>query len=416
MRRIARHNLFISVMCVLLAAASVSAEEPTIHGYLKYQLGTTVTDAQIVRNAVTAEVELGYRGADIDVFLNPAFEIAPVTSPDIGIREAYLDYYTEYIDFRFGKQIIIWGKSDGLAVTDIVSPKDLTNFLIPEFRELRLGVVAAQARAYLGPAVMELVYIPRFTPSVLPAPGSIWYRPPGASAEAPVEPTINPTPPVGSGLDDGELYGRFRMYTSLLDFDVVGGYYWTNEPLPTIIKELSSPGVISSITVTPEHYRQWLAGGAISSSVGPFILRAESGFFTPRRFLTTDMSDSDGYVEKDYVQSLAGLDTVLAGIDLSAQLMHRYIVNYEDPIRQDEHSWTVTLRARRSFFRNRLVIDAFSYIGLNEPDGLVKAGMSWAPTDGLSFRTEANFFFGENGQFGVYDDNDLVVISVGYSY
>ncbi|TVQ22850.1 MAG: hypothetical protein EA382_11250, partial [Spirochaetaceae bacterium] len=285
--------LLLASSALLVAAALLSAQEPSLHGYLRHQIGTTVNDAEIVRNAVTAEVELGYRGTDVDVLLNPWFEIAPDSGPKIGMREAYLDYYTDFVDLRVGKQIIIWGKADGLAITDIVSPKDLTNFLIPDFRELRLGVIAARANAYIGPAVVELIYVPVFSPSVLPSPGSIWYT----SLETPIEPIVNPAPEVGSSLEDGEFYGRLRMQTSALDFDLAGGYYWTNEPSPTITKEFASPGVLSSLTVTPEHYRLWLAGGALSSSVGRFILRGESGYFTPKRFLTTDMADADGYVE-----------------------------------------------------------------------------------------------------------------------
>ncbi|TVQ18337.1 MAG: hypothetical protein EA382_17840, partial [Spirochaetaceae bacterium] len=63
-----------------------------------------------------------------------------------------------------------------------------------------------------------------------------------------------------------------------------------------------------------------------------------------------------------------------------------------------------------------LVFDAFSYVGFNAPDALVKVGVTWAPADALSFRAEGNLFFGDEGQFGAYDDNDLVVISTRYSY
>jgi len=407
-----KRTIMLLLAAMLAAAVSLSAQEPSLHGYLRHQLGTTVNDAEIVRNAVTAEVELGYRGTDVDLLLNPWFEIVSGADPEVGLREAYLDYYTDFVDLRVGKQIVIWGRADGLAITDIVSPKDLTNFLIPDFRELRLGVIAASANAYIGSAVVELIYVPVFTPSVLPSPDSIWYT----SLETPIEPTVNPAPDVGSSLEDGEFYGRLRVQTSAVDVDLAGGYYWTNEPSPTITKEFASPGVLSSLSVTPEHYRQWLAGGAVSSSVERFILRGESGYLTPKRFLTTDMTDTDGYVEKDYLQSLAGVDTVVAGIDLSTQVMHQYVLEYEDALRQDEHSWTATFRARKSFLRERLVFDAFSYVGFNAPDALMKVGATWAPADAISFRAEGNLFFGDEGQFGAYDENDLVVVSTRYSY
>ncbi|TVR62904.1 MAG: hypothetical protein EA426_01325 [Spirochaetaceae bacterium] len=396
----------------LAVAVSIPAQEPSLQGRLRHQLGVTVDDAEIVRNVVTAELEIGYRAGGIDLLMNPYIEIMSDSTADFGVREAYLDYYTDRVDFRVGKQIVIWGKADGLAITDIVSPKDLRNFLIPDFRELRLGVIAANASIYLGPAVVEFIYVPVFTPSVLPAPGSIWYT----TLETPIEPTINPAPAVGSRLDDGEFYGRLRLQTGAVDIDIAGGYYWTNEPSPTITKQFSSPGVLSALTVSPEHYRQALVGGAISSSVGPFILRGESGFFTPKRLITTDMANVDGYVEKNYLQTLAGADTALAGVDLSAQLMHQYVLEHEQTLRHDEHTWTATFRARTSFLREQLVFDAFTYVGFNAPDALVKFGATWAPVDAFSFRAEANLFFGDEGQFGAYRGNDLVVISTRYSF
>ncbi len=405
--------ILLTVFIMLTAAVSVPAQGgPTFNGFLRYQLGMTLSDTQIIRNTVTAEVELGYRGTDVGLLINPYFEIDPSIQPTVGLREAYIDFYTNAVDFRFGKQIIIWGKSDGLAITDIVSPKDLTNFLIPDFRELRLGVISGKADVYLGPAMIELIYIPVFSPSVLPEQGSIWYT----SLETPIEPTINPAPNVPTEFLDGEVYGRLSVHTSPIDFDLAGGYYWTNEPSPTIVKTFSSPGVISGITVTPEHYRQALLGATLSSSVGPFILRAESGYFTPMRFLTADPADTDGYVEKDYLQSLAGVDTVLGGFDLSAQFMHQFVVYHEEALQQDKHSYTVTLRMRRGFFREKLVFDAFSYIGINAPDALLKVGITYAPLDALSFRAEGNFFFGESGRFGAYSGNDLIVLSTRYSY
>ncbi|MFW5684660.1 MAG: DUF1302 family protein [Spirochaetota bacterium] len=143
-----RNAMLLLDVGMLAAAVSLSAQEPSLHGYLRHQLGTTVNDAEIVRNAVTAEVELGYRGTDVDLLLNPWFEIGSGADPEVGLREAYLDYYTDFVDLRVGKQIVIWGRADGLAITDIVSPKDLSDFLIPDFRELRLGVIAVSANAY----------------------------------------------------------------------------------------------------------------------------------------------------------------------------------------------------------------------------------------------------------------------------
>ena len=59
---------------------------------------------------------------------------------ELGLRETYLDIYFDSIDLRVGKQQIIWGKADGVFITDIVSPKDLREFLLPDFDESGPGL------------------------------------------------------------------------------------------------------------------------------------------------------------------------------------------------------------------------------------------------------------------------------------
>ncbi len=416
MRATANRAISLGIMgaVLLLVSAVLPAQlpEPAFHGRIRHQLGVTIGDLEIVRNAVTAELEITVRGSSVGVFVNPYLETEPGSLTTVGLREAYLDAYSRHVDVRLGRQIVIWGKSDGLAITDIVSPRDLSSFLIPEFRELRLPVTAAKANAYLGPAELELIYIPVFTPSILPSPDSIWF----AAFDAPVEPTLNPAPDVGSGVEDGEYYARLRLMGGRGDLDLAGGYFWTNEPAPTIEREFSAPGVPSGITVTPEHYRQTMAGGAFSSALGPIIVRGESAWFTPVRVRTSDPADAHGYAVTDRISSLVGIDTVVAGLDLSAQLMHEYLVGHSETMEQDEHSYTATLRVRRSFFREQLVMDAFGYAGINEPDALVKVGTTWTPADALSFRIETNLLFGESGRFGDLSTNDLIVVTAQYRF
>ena len=46
------------------------------------------------------------------------------------LREMYIDFFTKKMDIRIGKQQIIWGQADGVFITDVVTPKDLSEFLL----------------------------------------------------------------------------------------------------------------------------------------------------------------------------------------------------------------------------------------------------------------------------------------------
>src|SRR5450759_535079 len=48
-------------------------------------------------------------------------------------RENYLDWSVGDFDFRFGRQHIIWGEVVSLFVADVVSARDLREFVLPDF-------------------------------------------------------------------------------------------------------------------------------------------------------------------------------------------------------------------------------------------------------------------------------------------
>ena len=46
------------------------------------------------------------------------------------LKEAYTDLGFENFDLKVGNQVVVWGKSDGMPVTDVITPIDLSEFTI----------------------------------------------------------------------------------------------------------------------------------------------------------------------------------------------------------------------------------------------------------------------------------------------
>ncbi|MBF0281730.1 MAG: hypothetical protein HQM07_04100, partial [Zetaproteobacteria bacterium] len=57
-------------------------------------------------------------------------------------KEAYLLYHANDYDLRIGMQQIIWGKTDGLRMLDVVNPLDMREFVLDDFLDSRIGVWA----------------------------------------------------------------------------------------------------------------------------------------------------------------------------------------------------------------------------------------------------------------------------------
>ena len=81
------------------------------------------------------------------------------------LRENYLDIATGDWDLRLGRQHVVWGEMVGLFVADVVSAKDMREFLLPEFEVLRIPQWAARAEYFKGDSHAELLWIP--APSVV---------------------------------------------------------------------------------------------------------------------------------------------------------------------------------------------------------------------------------------------------------
>jgi len=60
------------------------------------------------------------------------------------LREAYIDIYGNWLDLRLGKQQVVWGKTDGYFINDIVNPLDLSYFILQDFDDIRMYDYDAQ--------------------------------------------------------------------------------------------------------------------------------------------------------------------------------------------------------------------------------------------------------------------------------
>ena len=87
------------------------------------------------------------------------------------LREAYVDLRWGRLDVRAGRQIIAWGRADGVNPTDNLSGQNLT-LLVPDDVDRRLGTTAVRASYYLGGLSVTGVWLPEFRGHefALPAP------------------------------------------------------------------------------------------------------------------------------------------------------------------------------------------------------------------------------------------------------
>ncbi len=90
------------------------------------------------------------------------------------VREVYVDFFSEYLDIRAGKQLITWGTADGIRVLDkYVNPLDWREFTLKPWNEIKIPLWTLKIE--FQPTVngsLQFLLIPDFEPDYWPAVGA----------------------------------------------------------------------------------------------------------------------------------------------------------------------------------------------------------------------------------------------------
>ena len=113
------------------------------------------------------------------------------------------------ITIDVGKQFIRWGKTDVVTPTDRFAPRDFLNVIDSEF----LAVSGVRGVLQLGSHTLDLVWVPRFTPSRIPLLNQRW---------APVAPDPRiALDEIGAAIPEGPQAGiRYSRIAERLEYSV----------------------------------------------------------------------------------------------------------------------------------------------------------------------------------------------------
>ncbi len=405
------------LILLLTASQYINAQNPEISGFARNYTGVLFDegDFSILQN--TLNLNFTKMGDKVAFKANPLVYQYNSDSLNFQMRELYLDLFFDNFDLRVGKQQVVWGKADGAFITDVVSPLNLSEFLLPDFDEIRIGVNAVKLDYYLGNNTFELIWLPNFTPTQTPVAGSIWFKQPAFLAP----PTFDwSKSDVGMSLDNSELFLKYSALTSKIDFEFMGGYTWDDYPSMHIDKQIdmsSGSPVLTGLNITPEHHRLTLGGGSFSTEIKGFVLRGEAAYYNGKYFQTEDMTAVDALVEKDYLHYLVGLDFNIGSVKFSSQFIQEAIMDYDENMLKGDRENTMTFLARGELLRETLHLELFSYIGLSNEDALIRPKVTYDFDDSFSIQLGANIFVGdEAGRFGQYGDNSMGYMKLKYSF
>jgi hypothetical protein len=331
------------------------------------------------------------------------------------LREAYVEYVSEKCDMRLGRQIIVWGKADGLQITDVISPMDLTEFLARDFDDIRTPVDALKFRLLWEKVNFEVVWVPVFKSAALPEGDNPWavtmtsYMNISDSLEVI---TLDPIKP-GEKLGNSELFSKVSFFLSGIDFAFSGFYTW--DDFGVFLRNRYWQNGQEILELQQEYHRVGGLGVEFSLPLGEFVLRGESAFYMGKRFEAE--GDNIPLFKKNAIDSLLGLDWYPGNNwTVSAQLVDQIILGHESAIQNDSHTWLMTLNVSKRLMRETLKLSNMIYLGFNEGDLFSRFMVDYALTDELHLIGGFDLFLGDSGLFGQYKDNSEFFLKAKYSF
>jgi len=332
-------------------------------------------------------------------------------------RENYLDFDAGGWDFRVGAQNIVWGDVVGLFFADVVSARDLRDFLLPSFDVIRIPQWAARAEYSKGDSHLELVWIPVQTFDNIGKPGSDFYPAPLPSPTPADVAAAFQNPDKPSQTLENSSYG-VRANTLVGGWDIAAFYYRSFSTSPTFYRELT--GVASQPFVfQPRYDRIWQAGATFNKDFGSMVLHGEAVYAKGQNFGTLNPATVDGVVARPTVDWIASLDVPFSEVDgrMNFQVFQRIYLDGGDEavaIKSGNFgvSAFVSAKITSAFEPQILWIQTFGGGG-----GLVRPRLNWYPVKNTIVGVGVDIFTGPaDGYFGRYNNRDRVYGEVRYTF
>jgi hypothetical protein len=323
------------------------------------------------------------------------------------VRENYLDVSAGDFDFRLGRQHVIWGEMVGLFFADVVSAKDLREFVLPAFDILRIPQWAARAEYSKGDSHAEVVWIPVPTLDEIGRPGADFY--PG-----PLRGVATYLPEDRSGRNIGNSNYGVRLSHLVNGWDISGFYYHSLDSSPTFYR---IDGPADPPVFQPRHDEIDQVGGTLSKDFGSIVLKGELIYTDGRKFNVTRATAMNGLVRQNTLDYVIGLDFSLpAETRLNLQFFQRVFFAHDPDLALDklENGASILLNGKLS---PKIEAQALLIHSLNRSDWMFRPRLSWNFQPNWRWAVGADVFGGPPiGLFGRFDHADRVYTELRYSF
>ncbi|MCE2870789.1 MAG: hypothetical protein LW714_05165 [Oxalobacteraceae bacterium] len=306
------------------------------------------------------------------------------------LREAYVETRSGAFDFRVGKQIIAWGRTDRLNPTDNLTPRD-ARLMAADVDEDRFGSMAGKASwnmdAYTS---ITGIWLPEFQPNTLFLRSGLKETVPNSRRQWAV---------------------KFDQSGKDLDWSVsyFDGY--------DLNGDLSAARVL-------KHYRTQVLGVDAATTRGSYRFAVESAFTR-----TEDPTGTDDFIKNPFLYTVMGVERDF-GNNTSGivQVFNRTVSNYSQPPtaarlhailanQLDRTQNGVSIRIAKKWWNETLETELSGVSLLNRHGYLIRPRMTYLWSDQVKILSGYEYYQGSNDTlYGLLNKNSLLFIEMRYFY
>lgn len=332
-------------------------------------------------------------------------------SLDYSVDELWVDYTESFWGIRIGRQKAAWGKADGIDITNVLCPTDMSGLAAMTADDNKLGVDAVRFSLSGNQFTADAYWIPIFTPSLLPEEmtGQLEIEKPETA------------------IWNGEYGLRVSGYFSTLDVSFYGFYGWDDNPFVNYAMDFQTTP--PSVSASGSYERMAMIGADAALPMGETVLRLEAAFFPQRYFqkkadsvITEIMTsgEADSCEKHNQLSALAGIDWMPEGWTLTAQYYCDYVFGELEPLeRTDAFTHGATISVTKSLVNETLEVGFSGLLGFNDFDSMLSPSVKYSLSDQISVGAEAFIFVPGpecDGKYGAYKDLSSLCLKAKFSF
>jgi len=311
---------------------------------------------------------------------------------------------TNRLDIKFGRQVVVWGKSDNIRVTDVLNPLDMREPGITDIEDLRLPLTMTRLDYYIGDWSLAGIAVHEIRFNKNPEYGSDFYP-------VSIAPPHEDKP--GSDFDNTEYAVSINGIFSKWDISFYWADYYNDASHLQLVLSGLPPGI------ERRHARLQMLGTAFNVATGNWLLKTEAAWIEGFKFFS---SPGKQYSRTDI---LAGLEySGFTDTTLSIEAVNRHVNGFDEALKlapdsaqQNEFQWTA--RASRNYLNDTLTLTLLvsTFGGIGEDGAYQRFSADYDITDFIQISTGVVLYSsGDLAVFKNIEDNDRLFFNIKYSF